>query len=298
MMALLLGGCSAGHQVVYRRVRLTALTPLGVLTGQKPSPAVLRVAAAGVVSPQATVRYYDRLFEYIGQRLHRSVEVLQRGSYAEINDLIRAGTVDLAVVCSRAYVVGHREFGMELLVVPQIRGRTTYHSLIIVPRNSPARKVGDLRGKVFAFSDPLSNSGRLAPTYLLYTMGTAPQAFFARTLFTYSHDRSVEAVTHHLVDGAAVDSLVYNGLCASYPEIKERTRVLWRSPPYAMSPFVVPPQLPISLKRQLRKVLLAMDKEAEGQALLTQLQIDRFVLIPDSAYDSIRAMEKQLSPQP
>jgi phosphonate transport system substrate-binding protein len=89
--------------------------------------------------------------------------LIQRGTYAEINELIRTGGADVAFVCGGAHVDGQHEFGMKLLVAPQMRGETMYFSYIIVPRDSNAQSLTNLRGKRFAFSDPLSNSGYLAP---------------------------------------------------------------------------------------------------------------------------------------
>jgi len=43
---------------------------------------------------------------------------------------------------------GEREFGMQALVVPQIKGETTYQSFIIVPQSSSAKSLLDLRGHV------------------------------------------------------------------------------------------------------------------------------------------------------
>ncbi|GAB4444909.1 MAG: hypothetical protein Kow00120_14770 [Anaerolineae bacterium] len=41
-------------------------------------------------------------------------------------------------------------------------------------------------------------------------LGRAPEAFFARTFFAYSHDDAIRAVAAGLADGAAVDSVVYD----------------------------------------------------------------------------------------
>ncbi len=61
------------------------------------------------------------------------MELVLRRTYAEINDLVESGYVDVAFVCTSAYVAGHDKFGMELLVAPQVNGETTYYSLLIVP---------------------------------------------------------------------------------------------------------------------------------------------------------------------
>jgi len=294
LMAFLLFLTACGGPA-YPRVSLAeAGTPAPIANPDEPRKLPLRVAIAAVISPQATLDAYGPLLDYLSTKLDRPVQLIQRNTYAEINELVRSGGADLAFVCGGAYVEGQREFGMELLVTPEVRGETTYSSYIIVPRDSGAQSLADLRGQTFAFSDPLSNSGHLAPQWLLHEMGEKPETFFSSTLFTYSHDNSIRAVADHLVDGAAVDSLVYDYTIARDPTFSGRTRVIDKAGPFGIPPVVVHPDLAPALKTQLRTVLLNMAGDPSGQAALDTLMIDRFVAVDDSVYDSIRDMAATL----
>ncbi len=282
----LLAGC--GQRPQYKKVSLVPDGEVGpqpiIANGKLP----LRVAIAAVISPRGTVQSYQPLLDYLGEKTSRPVELIQRQTYAEINDLIENGSVDLAFVCTGAYVVGQRDFGMELLVAPQVKGRTVYYSYIIVPADSRAESLDDLRGQVFAFSDPMSNTGYLALTYMLQQRGETPDSFFKKFIFTYSHDNSIKAVAEKLVGGAAVDSLVYHFTVEREPEYGQKTRVIEASPPYGIPPVVVHPALNPDLKAQLRSILLHMHEDKRGQEALREVDIDRFVSIDDSAYDSAR----------
>lgn len=255
-----------------------------------PQKLPIRVAVAGVISPRATFDAYAGLLDYLAIKLERPVELLQRATYAETNELIRSGEAALGFVCSGGYVEGHRDFGLELLVVPEVRGQTTYYSYVIVPKDSTAESLSDLRGRRFAFSDPLSNSGHLAVVWRLLELGESPTSFFSSTHFTYSHDNSIRAVADRLVEGAAVDSLVYDQLVGHDATIGARTRVVEKAGPYAISPVVVHPALDAGLKAELRTVLLNMASDPAGRKALTPLVIDRFVAPEEAAYDSIRVM--------
>lgn len=250
----------------------------------------LRIAIGSVISPKGTLASYSALVDYLGERVGLRGELIQRPTYGETNDLVRRGEVDLALVCSGAYVVGKRDFGMELLAMPVVNGQTNYYSYIVVPKAARTQSIADLRGKVFAFTDPLSNSGRLAPVYLLLQMGERPEAFFQKTIYTYSHDNSLKAVADGLVDGAAVDSLVYDYALAREPRYAESLRIIFRSAPFGIPPLVVPPQLSPERKQQLRQVLLNMHTDPDGRAILSDLMIERFVPAQDEAYASIREM--------
>ncbi len=276
------------------KIDFTEMEPFAPADGEEEFEAILRVAIAGVISPTETLKTYEALLSYIGREFHRPIEIVQRETYAEINDLVESLDVDLAFVCSLAYVVGNDDFGMELLAVPEVNGETTYHSYIIVPAASDVRSLEELRGKTFAFTDPLSNSGRLAPTYRLHQIGETPEAFFERTLFTYSHDRSIRAVADGLVDGAAVDSLVYDFIIAHEPEIAARTRIIEISEPFGIPPVIVHPDLDPEIKSRLGVLLLGLDEDVEGSRILDILMIDRFVIGDDAAYDTIRNRSREL----
>lgn len=269
-------------------------TPTPEVTAFNGTDGVLRLAVAPVYSPQTTLRLYQALATYLGHRLNRPTELIQGKTYDEINDMIRSGEVTLAIVCTNAYLEGQEDFGLEALVVPQIHGQTVYYSYLIVPSDSPARSLVDLRGKTFAFSDPLSNSGRLVPVYYLAQMGETPETFFGRTIFTYSHDNSVRAVMRKLVDGAAVDSLVYEFMVRQDPEVSAKTRILIRWGPYGINPVVVHPQLDPVLKERLRTLFLTMHEDPEGKQVLRALNIDRF-LPPDATnYETVRLMRRRV----
>jgi len=270
--------------------------PPKVITAHN-SDGVLRMAVAPVYSPQTTLNLYQSLGDYLSRRLNRPVELIQGKTYSEINDLIRAGGVTLAVVCTNAYLEGQEDFGLEALVIPQIRGETVYYSYLIVPADSSARSLADLRDKTFAFSDPLSNSGRMVPVYYLQQMGETPEAFFRRTIFTYSHDNSVRAVMDRVIDGAAVDSLVYDFMAEKDPAVRAQTRILTRWGPYGINPIVVHPALDPALKERLRTIFLTMHESAEGQAILATLGVDRF-LPPDATnYDTVRMIRARVRRQ-
>ncbi|MHC4594423.1 MAG: substrate-binding domain-containing protein [Planctomycetota bacterium] len=251
----------------------------------------LKIAVGAIISPAESLTFYEDIFDYIGEKLGRGVDMIQRKTYTEVNFLMKEGRIDAAFVCSRPYVEGHRDFGMELLCVPVCFGKTEYYSYFIVHKDSSIQKLEDLRGKVFAFTDPLSNTGTLIPTYVLVKMGETPESFFRRYIYTYSHDNSIRSVAEKFVDGAAVDSLIWEYLNAKGQEWPAQTRIIYRSAPCGIPPVVVSPSIDQELKAKLRSAFLNMHNDPRGREILKSVLIDRFAEIGDSAYDSIRQME-------
>lgn len=276
-------------------VNLTNLQPL-------PTPSVsetpLRVAVAAVISPKGTVESYSALLNYLGEKTGRPIELVQRRTYLEINDLLETGKVDLAFVCTSAYIVGSDDFGMELLAAPQVNGETVYYSNLIVPANSPARDMADLKGKVFAFTDPISLTGRAYPTSLVQQLGATPENFFQRTFFTYSHDEAIYAVANGLADGAGVDSLIYDYALARDPSLAQKVKVIHVSPPFGIPPVVVNPNLRPQIKAELQAILLEIASDPAGQDALAAIGVDAFVLVDDTVYAPVRSLMKDFATIP
>ncbi len=248
-------------------------------------------AISAMVSPARTFSDYQAFMRLLGKRLHQPVELKQRKTYEEVNELLRTGNADCGLVCTGAFIHADRHFKETVVAVPVVHGEETYHSYVIVRKDRPYTSFADLKGKVFAFTDELSNSGALYPTYLLAKRGETPDHYFSYTFFTHSHDKSVEAVARGLADGAAVDSLVYDALVAAAGPCALATRIIHRSPPFGIPPVVVSPKLPPDHRRKIARALLTFADEPEGKAALARLGIDRFARPPAHLYDSVREME-------
>jgi phosphate/phosphite/phosphonate ABC transporter binding protein len=256
------------------------------------STPTLRVAIAAMISPETTKEYYGDLMRVIGKRLGRRTVFLQRKTYAEVNRLLELKEVDLAFVCAGPYVDGRRRFGMEILAVPVVNGKSFYRSVTIVHRDSDIRTFDDLKGKRFAFTDPDSNTGHLVPRYVLSQRGTTPETFFSETFFTNSHDNSIRAVATGLADGASVDSLVWQFMKAADSDMAGLTRVVYESPEYGIPPVVVHPDLSADAKQRLKEIFLALDRDPDVEPLLRKLRIEGFAAGNDAAYDTVRDMQK------
>lgn len=255
----------------------------------------LKVAVAAMISPKDTFVYYRQLLDYIARNIGRDVQFIQRKTYGEINELLGKGQIDLAFICSGPYVTGKEKYGFELLATPEVQKSHFYQSYLIVNKASQFKGLEELRGQVFAFTDPDSNTGKLVPTYWLSQMAERPETFFSKTIYTYSHDNSILAVAKSLVDGAAVDSLIWEYYHRKNPVFTSKTRIIHKSEPYGIPPIVASSFLASDLKNRVRQVLFSMHRDPGGQKILSELMIDRFTPPRDAWYDSIRSIELKLA---
>lgn len=256
----------------------------------------LRVGVSSVLSPRETLENYRSFAEYLQKKIGRPVQLVQRQSYQEINDLVRDNGVDVAFICSGAYVMGKKD-NLELLAVPEINGKSKYQSFIIVNANSKFQTFNDLKGQVFGFTDPISFSGTIAPTYMVTLLDNVPSNFFGRVVYTYSHDNSIKAVLDNVVSAAGVDSLVYQYAVTKDPSLATKLRIVAQSPEVGSPPVVVNKNIDPHLKAALQEALLQMDGDPLGKQALTALIYDRFVLPHSTSYDTIQTMVDAISAQ-
>lgn len=259
-----------------------------------PSRATLSVAVAAMISPKETAIYYRELLDYLGDKAEHEVELVQRKTYGEVNELLAKGRIDLAFICTGPYVYGTEKYGFEAVATPLIRGKPTYQSYLIVHKESSLDALADLKHHDFAFTDPDSNTGALVPQYWLKMMGTTPEAFFRSFTYTFSHDNAIMAVAKRLVDGAAVDGHMWEYYQKRNDFYSAKTRVIRKSEPFGSPPLVAAKGLDPSLKKILVDNIMSMHSDAEGSRILNKLMIDRFVAPQMTWYLPVKEMLEKM----
>jgi phosphonate transport system substrate-binding protein len=227
---------------------------------------------------------------YLQVKLDRPVEFVQRDSYRETMDLLHLGKLDFAWICDYPYVYLRKL--VKLLAVPLNNGRPYYRSYLIVGAGDtrPRRDMRDLRGTVFAFADPYSNTGYLAPRFRIRELGYDPATFFRRTFFTWSHRKVIEAVSQGFAEAGAVDSFVWDTLNKLKPEVTQGTRIIERSPEFGFPPVIAHRSVSSADFVSMQQVLLGMAADPTGRQLLERLNLDGFVVGDPRMYDSVAEM--------
>lgn len=253
----------------------------------------LRIGITAVLIEQS-INSNLRVAEYIGSKLKIPVEIAYRRSYREINEMLGRSEIDIAFVCGAAYTMGKEEFNLELLAAPLLNGKPLYRSYVIVPSTSEDKDFFNLRGKRYAFTDPLSNSGYLVPVYWLYQRGENPDSFFKKYIFTRGHYNSIEAVAMRIVDGASVESYVWEQAKKVNPSMVSMTRVIKESEQYPFPPVVARRNLDPGLKKKVLGALLSMKKDPDGRGILMRMGLDGFIMVEDGFYDPLREMQQKV----
>jgi phosphonate transport system substrate-binding protein len=248
---------------------------------------IYKAAISAMISPKETFIHYQNLIDYIETKINHKIELVQRETYQEVNNLIESGELDFAFICSGAYVDLSSKSKIEIIAVPQTDGKCFYQAYIITNKESKIKKFEDFKGKIFAYTDFLSNTGRLYALKRVKEIGYTDEKFFSNIIYSNAHDNSIQLVNKGLVDGATVDGLIYEFMKLNSPEYIKNTIVIEKSEYYGIPPIVAKSDKR-TLIDSLRNVLMNMDKDETGKKILHKLMIDKFVSGVDSSYNSIR----------
>ena len=265
----------------------------------KPDEKTIRIVMSAAFVSEEGVDVYSDIFNYLGNKLGRKVEFVSGFSYSTINKMLDTGMVDVGFVCGLPYTIKMdvSQPTIDLLLAPvmidpKYNSKPIYYSYIIVHKNSKYKKFSDLKESHFVFNDEISNSGYNMPRAHLIDIGETT-GFFSEISRSGSHEESIRLVALSKADVSAVDSLVYDYDVKNNPKYVKDTKIIKVLGPVGIPPIVVSTKTSLSVKNEMRKVLLQMNTNAIGKKILSKALVDRFVVVEDSNYDSIRKMNKK-----
>lgn len=218
-------------------------------------------------------------------------------SYAAVISAMGAGKVDVGWLSALPYAIAHDQYGVQVILTTVRDNSTKYWSFIIARTDTGINELSDLKGKKFAFGDPVSTSGSLYAKYLLRTSGYDPNQFFSQAIYAGAHDKVVMAVYNKQVDAGAI----YGGVVSdarekvvkTIPNVMKNTKVIAKSVEIPNDTVSVRKGLSPELISKIADGLIAVSESAEGRTAVMDLYgIDGFVKAQDKDYDSVRTIAK------
>jgi phosphonate transport system substrate-binding protein len=240
--------------------------------------------------------FCENVTQCIQAKLGICTEYVSGIPWQERERLFDEGEIQILWLCGLPYVhkAELRQSDMELLAVPvpsgsRYCGQPVYSSDVIVREKSPFQRFEELRGAVWAYNELRSHSGYSVVRAHLSGLGET-QGFFGEVVESGAHAMSLKMILSSQVDGAAIDGTVLEWALGQNSEIAEQIRVVATFGPSPMPPWVIAKRVPENTRRRLRRLLLRMRRDPQGQSILDGGGIARFVLCRNRDYDPIRSM--------
>ena len=235
------------------------------------------------------VKKWEPLADYLSKELDMPVETVFRSSYREIISAFSNGGMDICLTGAFMYVLTRQETDVRPLVRRKKFGTSSYHSLVIVRKDTGIRSIGDLQGKIFAFTDKESTTGYLLPVAMMRQRGILDLArYFSEVIYTGNHDSVLLAVHTRSADGAAMSSTRWR---PENPKVSD-LRIIWKSEPILLGPVSIRGGLDQELAERIKEAFLKIGKTPETADLSAHIQIEGFEEAKDSDYDIIRKARK------
>jgi phosphonate transport system substrate-binding protein len=214
--------------------------------------------------------------DFLSERMGRKVELVFPTTYAGVVESLRFGHADAAFMSAWPARLAwkHADADVALAEIREVvigqdkRNEPFYFSYWVVPPNSTATKLEDLRGKRVAFSSPLSTSGYVAPLARLIELGLVPKpaageeadpkTFFGEVTFAGGYSQGWTALKAGQVDATIIAGDVSESL---YREVIAGTRVIEQQGPVPSHAVVFAKQLDSATKDKLKAALIELGDE-------------------------------------
>lgn len=241
LFTLLLNACGAAatNTPVATTAAARATTVASSQPGEKPNP--FRVGLIPNQAPDTVKTQYASFKAYMEKELGIPIELFVASDYAGVVQAMASDKLDMALFGGVTYVQAKELADIYPIVteLDKATKSTKYTSVIIVPADSPAKTVADLKGKTFAFGDISSTSGSLYPKIMLDQAGLKVPQDFKEIKYTGGHDATALAVANGSVDAGGVEERILDRLIDQGRVDKTKIRKLKQSDLIEGYPWVV-----------------------------------------------------------
>ncbi|MFV0423831.1 phosphonate ABC transporter substrate-binding protein [Oleidesulfovibrio sp.] len=291
---------------MFRRIILGLLATCMMLTAVAPAfaaeadwPEKIRIGFIPTEGGADILERFKPLMEHMELALGIKVEGFSASDYAGIITAMSHKHIDFAYFGPKSYVEASEKANAQALALELNKeGQPGYTGLIIVRNDSPIKKLDEIKGHVFAFTDPNSTSGYLVPNVLFARdMKVKPEEYFKEVKFSGSHGASILAVKNGGVEVVATNNIDLDRMIEKGQVEKDDFRILWTSELIPGAPLAARADLPESLKAAFTKALLKLN---DNKMVLGKLQNGGYQATDDKTYDIIRYLKRlksQLAPK-
>ncbi len=242
-------------------------------------------------SATTVLRLNEPLRAYLEKRLGIPVELVVGSNYAATSAALRFGRLHIAYLGPVAYILQSKYAAMEPFARPSHeRVGPTFQAVIIVPADSPAQGLADLKGQEIGFGDPASTSGTWVPRYMLVDAGLVSERDYTLRVLG-AHDRVAFAVANHKLGAGGLSMPIFKRLLKEGKLDPKSVRVLAESPAIPEYMWTFGQGLDPDFKEEIRKAFI----EVDDPAALSVFRAEAFIPCVDSDVDRVRNWIKAIA---
>ncbi len=252
--------------------------------------AVLRVSAIPDEAPTELQRKFKPLGDYLQQETGVQVQFTPVSDYAAVVEGLANNKIDMAWLGGFTFVQARLRTNGGVVPIVQRAEDEKFTSRFIVPADSPAKTLADLKGHTFAFGSASSTSGHLMPRWHLMQAGINPDKDFKTVAYSGAHDATVAFVAAGRAEAGVLNASVWDKLVERHDANAAKVRVLATTPPYYDYNWTVRPGLDPVLARKLADAFLKLDpNKPEHKEIMALQRASKFIPTKPANYDGIES---------
>lgn len=253
----------------------------------------LKVSAIPDEAPTELARKFKPLGDYLEKETGLKVEWTPVTDYAAVVEGMATNKIDLAWLGGFTFIQAKLRTNGGATPIAQRAEDEIFTSKFIVPADSTAKTLTDLKGKTFAFGSPSSTSGSLMPRFFLLKAGINPEKDFKNVAFSGAHDATVAFVAGGKADAGVLNSSVWDKLVEAKNPNAAKVKVLATTPTYYDYNWTVRPGLDAAVTKKLTDAFLKLDPKNPAHKEIMDLQrASKFIATKTSNYDGIEQAGK------
>ncbi|MDX1748639.1 MAG: phosphate/phosphite/phosphonate ABC transporter substrate-binding protein, partial [Halobacteriales archaeon] len=230
----------------------------------------------------------EQIAELLGEETGLAFESNVATAYAAVIESMGAENTHVGFLNTFSYILAHEKHDVDVILVAERFGSTTYQGQIITRADSGIESIDDLRGVTFCRPDPLSTSGWIIPSVMLQAEGLNPEEDL-NIVDAGGHDGVVRSVYNEDCDAGATYVDARGEVEEELTDVMDEVVVIATTDEIPNDNVSVIPELSDDLVQTIRDGLLAMlETEAGQEAMETVYGIEALEPAEDTFYDEFR----------
>ncbi len=256
--------------------------------GSAENPIVMSFVPSG--DTQEIIASGDQLAEMITEITGISIDANVGTDFAAVREALGANQAQIGWLNTFNYVLASEKFGVDVGLVTERFGTTSYKGQFNVRADSGIESLEDLKGKTACWVDPNSTSGYIIPRIMLAANGVDPDNDFAQQIEAGSHNNVITQVYNGECDFGTTYDDARSSVEDDLPDVKDQVIVLALTADIPNDSVSFAKDFSVDMRDKIVAALLEISSTEEGQEALNNLySIAGLQEADDSFYDAFRA---------
>lgn len=169
-----------------------------------------------------------------------------------------------------------------------------FRGLIVTRKDSPIKKISDLKGKKISYPAATALAATMMPQYFMYKNGLNVMKS-AKNIYVGSQESSIFNALLKETDAACTWPPPWIAFTKKYPEKAAELEVRWQTPSLVNNALIIKSELSEQLRTEILGVLLKLNETEEGLKILSRMELTRFEGADEKTYKPVEEFIKKFS---